>query len=94
MKKLEIIIDKSYLNRLLNKFELVGVKGYSAIDIARSMGPTNEMGPDGVLLSNNMYVLSLIDESIVENLKTLVMPLINETGGIIITSTPEFTMVK
>jgi nitrogen regulatory protein PII len=94
MQKLEVIIDKSFLRRLLEIFDSAGVEGYSAMDVVKGKGEKNAESSDGSIIANNLYIISLVEMPMIEKLKFQITALLNETGGVMVISTPDSVFVK
>ena len=92
MKKIEIIIDKAFLNKILPKFDEAGIGGYSVIEVLRGKGDANDetVSSGAIFASKSVYILSIAEENSIEPFKRAVLPFISDAGGVFIVSTPDF----
>ncbi len=90
--KLEIIISNLYLDRLIEKLESAGVKGYTAVEIARGKGiKQGEHLAEGLLpTSNNTIIFTICDASKISNIISSIQPFLEERGGMLITYKIEY----
>ena len=82
MKKVEIIIESIYLNRLLDLFMENGVTGYTIIRDIEGYGGHGLKTADEAndLLSNN-YIFTVCEEEKIENMIEKIRSFINKYGG-------------
>jgi len=82
MKKVEIIIESIYLNRLLDLFMENGVTGYTIIRDIEGYGGHGLKTADEAndLLSNN-YIFTVCEEEKVENMLEKIRSFIDKYGG-------------
>ncbi|SOD22866.1 P-II family nitrogen regulator [Nitrosomonas ureae] len=90
--KLEIIISNIYLERLIEKLESAGVKGYTAVEITRGKGiKQGEHLSEGLLpTSNNTIIFTICDASKISNIISNIQPFLQERGGMLITYKIEY----
>ena len=82
MKKVEIIIESIYLNRLLDLFKEGNVTGYTIIRDIEGYGGHGLKTADEAndLLSNN-YIFTVCEEEKVENMLEKIRSFIDKYGG-------------
>lgn len=87
LQKLEIIIANTYLEELVNYLEVIGVKGYTALEITRGKGARKgEHLSDGLLpTSRSTLLICLVTEEIVNEIFENLKVYINKRNGVLFT---------
>lgn len=82
MKKIEIIVESVYVNRLLKLLKEKDINGYTIIDDVKGSGGHGLKTADDVsnILSNS-YVFTVCEEEKYENLKDFIIRFIKKHGG-------------
>jgi len=82
MKKVEVIVESIYLNRLLNLFQSKGVENYTLISDVQGRGskglkPANDMTD----VSSNDYFFTLVEAEKFLELKEAIRSFVKKYGG-------------
>ena len=96
MKKLEIIIDKTFLPKIIEFFDASDIEGYSIIEVWKGKGEAHDETyvSGSVFSSKNVYIISLCPPGKALDLQIKISGMITEVGGLITVSTPDFFYVK
>ncbi len=87
VKRLEIVIDRSYLNRLLNDLESCGIEGYTVLDQVRGKGERGLRESDALAdIFTNAYILVACSEETAEKAVAAIRPLLKMSGGMCLLS--------
>ncbi|HHD75687.1 MAG TPA: hypothetical protein ENK82_09910 [Campylobacterales bacterium] len=82
MKKVEVIIEAVYLNRLLELYAKHGIDRYTVFkDIEGAGGHGRQMADDVTDVFSNDFILSVCDEAKFLEIKEPVRSFINKYGG-------------
>ena len=82
MKKVEIIIESVYINRLLALFKKHEIKGYTIIkDIQGAGGHGRKTADDVTDVFSNDYVFTICEEEAFLKIQTDITNFIKEYGG-------------
>ncbi len=82
MKKVELIIESVYLNRLLELFKKHDINGYTIIkDIEGSGGHGLKTGDDVSGVFSNIYIFVVCDADIYQNMDKDIRSFLNKYGG-------------
>ncbi len=82
MKKVEIIIESVYINRLLSLFKRHEIKGYTIIkDIEGAGGHGRKTADDVTDVFSNNYVFTICEEEIFLKMQNDITNFIKEYGG-------------
>ncbi|MFL5730752.1 MAG: P-II family nitrogen regulator [Cytophagaceae bacterium] len=88
MKKVEIIIESIFLDRIIKELDEIGVGGYTVIDIIKGKGQRGGVvktyGITGVY--KNSYMFAIVSDPEQKKIVDKVTPIIKELGGILICS--------
>lgn len=85
MKKIEFIIEKRFLDDLLELLDDNQVEGYSVIDIYRGKGQTHGKTKDLGFIPVTKYflVISLCNETIFKKIESKILDYVKESQGYI-----------
>lgn len=87
MKKVEIVVDSVFLNRVLEILERAGVSGYTVIKDALGKGERGIMAGDELTdVFKNSYIFTVCTEEVVNNIVQDLRPLLKKVGGVCIVS--------
>lgn len=87
VKRLEIVIDRSYLNRLLKELESCGIEGYTVLDQVHGKGERGLREGDALAdIFTNTYVLVACSEEIAEKAVAGIRPILKMSGGMCLLS--------
>lgn len=82
MKKIEIIIESLYLNRLLELFDKKEISGYTIIRDIEGKGITGVKSADEVTdVFKNNYIFTICEEEKFKNIVDDIRPFIKKYGG-------------
>ncbi|WP_333785315.1 P-II family nitrogen regulator [Thermocrinis sp.] len=82
-KKVEIVINKTYLRKILEFLEQQGVKGYTVIEDALGLGERGLMRGDEITDTfKNSYVFTVCDEETANRLAHGIVPYLKKYGGV------------
>ena len=82
MKKIEIIMESIYLNRVLELFKERDITGYTIIkDIAGAGGHGIKMADQFSDIQTNNYIFTVCDETKFEEIKEEIRSFIKRYGG-------------
>ena len=87
MKKVEVVVDRAYLNRVLDILERQGVSGYTVIRDVLGKGERGIMAGDELTdVFKNSYVFTVCSEEIAKSIAESLRPLLSKVGGVCIIS--------
>lgn len=87
MKKIEIIINKPFLKKVLSFLEGEGVKGYTVIEDVIGMGERGLMSGDEVTDTlKNSYIILICDVETSKKVTQNIVPYLKRYGGICVVS--------
>ena len=87
IKKIEIITDYAFLNRLLQLIDATGVSGYTILKDVAGKGLRGTKDGHGIAGGfKNCYIMACCDEKEARKVVEAVRPLISRYGGICIVS--------
>ena len=87
MKKVEVVVDCVYLNRVLDILERQGVSGYTVIRDVLGKGERGIMAGDELTdVFKNSYVFTVCSEEIAKSIAESLRPLLSKVGGVCIIS--------
>ncbi len=87
MKKVEVVVDSVYLNRVLDILERQGVSGYTVIRDVLGKGERGIMAGDELTdVFKNSYVFTVCSEEIAKSIAESLRPLLSKVGGVCIIS--------
>ncbi|MFN7065339.1 MAG: P-II family nitrogen regulator [Aquificaceae bacterium] len=87
MKKVEIVIDSVFLNKVLEVLERSGVSGYTVIRDALGMGERGIMAGDELTdVFKNSYIFTVCTEETAKRIVEGIRPLLSRVGGACIIS--------
>lgn len=82
MKKVELVIEAVYINRLLELFKKHGINGYTIIkDIEGRGGHGVKMADDVSDVFSNIYVFTVCEEEIFLSMKEKIRAFVKKYGG-------------
>lgn len=82
MKKVEVVIESVYQNRLLEIFTKHGIKGYTIINDIEGCGSHGLKRADEVSdVFSNEYVFTVCDDSTLDNMKDEILLFTRKYGG-------------
>jgi len=82
MKKVEVIIEAVYINRLLKLFAKNGIKHYTIFtDIEGSGGHGRKMADDVTEISSNDYILTVCEEEQFTGMEAQIGSFLKKYGG-------------
>ncbi|WP_448583811.1 P-II family nitrogen regulator [Thermocrinis sp.] len=86
-KKVEIVINKPYLKKILEFLEKQGVKGYTVIEDALGLGERGLMRGDEITDTfKNSYIFTVCDEETANRIAKDIVPYLKKYGGVCIIS--------
>lgn len=85
MKKVEVIIEKRYLDEFVTRLEEAGIPGYTIVEITRGFGPTHGKTYDlGFLpLDKHFFVITICNDEEYKILQDKIVPYVKELKGLI-----------
>ncbi|MFN3598994.1 MAG: P-II family nitrogen regulator [Aquificaceae bacterium] len=87
MKKVEIVVDSVFLNRVLEILERTGVSGYTVIKDALGKGERGVMAGDELTdVFKNSYIFTICTEETVNKIVQELRPLLKKVGGVCLVS--------
>ena len=87
MKKVEVVVDSVYLNRVLDILERQGVSGYTVIRDVLGKGERGIMAGDELTdVFKNSYVFTVCSEEIAKSIAESLRPLLSKVDGVCIIS--------
>jgi len=87
MKKVEVVVDSVYLNRVLDILDRQGVSGYTVIRDVLGKGERGIMAGDELTdVFKNSYVFTVCSEEIAKSIAESLRPLLSKVGGVCIIS--------
>ncbi|MFN4012526.1 MAG: P-II family nitrogen regulator [Aquificaceae bacterium] len=87
MKKVEIVVDSVFLNRVLEVLEKAGVSGYTVIKDALGKGERGIMAGDELTdVFKNSYIFTVCTKEVADKIVQDVSPILKRAGGICILS--------
>lgn len=82
MKKVEVIIESVYLNRLLDLFKSKGIRHYTLIkDVEGNGGHGLRMNDDVTDVGSNSYIFTVCEEETFLSLKEDIRSFVKKYGG-------------
>jgi nitrogen regulatory protein PII len=86
-RKVEIVVNRPYLEKILEFLEKVGVKGYTVIEDVKGLGDKGFMGGDEITDTfKNSYIFTVCDEETAKKIEDGIIPLLKKYGGICVIS--------
>ena len=86
-KKVEIVVNKPYLKKILEFLESKGVKGYTVIEDALGLGERGLMRGDEITDTfKNSYIFTVCEENIAEEIAKDIVPYLKKYGGVCLIS--------
>ncbi len=87
MKKVEIVVDSVFLNRVLEILGRAGVSGYTVIKDALGKGERGIMAGDELTdVFKNSYIFTVCTEETVNKIVQELRPLLKKAGGVCLVS--------
>lgn len=87
VKRLEIVVNQSYLNRLLKELEACGVEGYTVLEQVRGKGERGLREGDALAdIFTNTYVLVACPEDVANKAVEAIRPILKMSGGMCLLS--------
>ena len=82
-KKVEIVINKPYLKKILEFLQNEGVKGYTVIEDALGLGERGLMRGDEITDTfKNSYIFTVCDEETASRIAQGIVPYLKKYGGV------------
>ncbi|WP_448588292.1 P-II family nitrogen regulator [Thermocrinis sp.] len=86
-KKVEIVVNKPYLKKILEFLEEKGVKGYTVIEDALGLGERGLMRGDELTDTfKNSYIFTVCDEETAKVIAEGIVPYLKRFGGVCLIS--------
>ena len=83
MVKLEIILDASWANRLLETLDEIGVLGYTVFDTSAGKGSNGMAMPTGFSdVFNQKYIIAIVPEAEIGSIIEKISPLLTNAKGV------------
>lgn len=83
MVKLEIILDASWTNRLLETLDAIGVLGYTVFDTSEGKGSKGAAMPTGFSdVFDQKYVIAIVPETEVSSIVEKISPVLTNAKGV------------
>lgn len=88
MKKVEIVIEKAFLDSLLSKFKELNIGGYTVLDVARGKGDkSGNIRNYGITdVNRTCYVFTVCTIEAHDHVINSISPFMEKTGGVLICS--------
>lgn len=83
MKKVEMILEKRFLNELIAKLDDVNIQGYSLVEIARGSGAKSGKTVDYgfTCVNKNFIVMCVCSNDEFKLIKSEILPFLKEVEG-------------
>lgn len=87
VKRLEIVIDQHYLQRLLRELEACGIDGYTVLDQVHGKGERGLREGDALAdIFTNAYVLVACPDDVADRALEAIRPILKQSGGMCLLS--------